>query len=134
MDKMFILQLGKENSVCKSVDDAKNFISKFGHLTSAGEKRITALYNGTLRLTRDFAWMNFKHIPELKNYPEQACRMWVKPFNTHGGKRPGSGRPKADTKQLNIRLSMAALNKLSVDAERQGITKSQVVERLILTN
>lgn len=52
----------------------------------------------------------------------------------HGGKRPGSGRPKADTKQLNIRLSIAALNKLSADAERQGISKAQVVERLILTN
>lgn len=52
----------------------------------------------------------------------------------HGGKRPGSGRPKADTKQLNIRLSYAALNKLTLDAERQGFTKSQVVERLILTN
>ena len=53
---------------------------------------------------------------------------------SHGGKRPGSGRPKADTKQLNIRLSNAALNKLSVDAKRQGISKAQVVERLILTN
>lgn len=53
---------------------------------------------------------------------------------THGGKRPGSGRPKADTKQLNIRLSNAALNKLIIDAERQGISKAQVVERLILTN
>lgn len=53
---------------------------------------------------------------------------------SHGGKRPGSGRPKADTKQLNIRLSMAALNKLLLDAERQGISKAQVVERLILSN
>ena len=53
---------------------------------------------------------------------------------SHGGKRLGSGRPKADTKQLNIRLSLAALNKLSLDAERQGISKAQVVERLILTN
>ena len=52
---------------------------------------------------------------------------------SHGGKRPGSGRPKADTKQLNIRLSMAALNKLSLEAERQGISKAQVVERLILS-
>ena len=134
MDKTFILQLGKDNAVCKSVDEAKAFIRRFGHLTSAGEKRITALYNGTLRLSRDFAWMNAKHIPELKNYPEQACRMWVKPFTSHGGKRPGSGRPKSDTKQLNIRISNAALNKLSADAERQGITKAQVVERLILTN
>lgn len=53
---------------------------------------------------------------------------------SHGGKRPGSGRPKADTRQLNIRLSLAALNKLSLDAERQGISKAQLVERLILTN
>ena len=53
---------------------------------------------------------------------------------SHGGKRPGSGRPKADTKQLNIRLSMAALNKLSLEAERQGTSKAQVVERLILSN
>lgn len=51
-----------------------------------------------------------------------------------GGRRLGSGRPKSDTKQLNIRLSITALNKLSLDAERQGITKAQVVERLILTN
>ena len=31
-------------------------------------------------MSRDFAWMMPKHTPELKNYPEQSCRMWVKPI------------------------------------------------------
>ena len=80
--KKFILQLGKEKVVCNDVEEAKNFISRFGHLTSAGEKRITGLFNGTIGMSRDFAWMMPKHIPELKNYPEQSCRMWVKPIPT----------------------------------------------------
>ena len=80
--KKFILQLGKENVVCNDVEEAKKFISRFGHLTSAGEKRITGLFNGTIDMSRDFAWMMPKHIPELKNYPEQSCRMWVKPIPT----------------------------------------------------
>lgn len=78
--KKFILQLGKENVVCNNVEEAKKFISRFGHLTSAGEKRITGLFNGTISMSRDFAWMMPKHIPELKEYPEQSCRMWVKPI------------------------------------------------------
>lgn len=78
--KKFILQLGKEKIVCNDVEEAKTFISRFGHLTSAGEKRITGLFNGTIGMSRDFAWMMPKHIPELKNYPEQSCRMWVKPI------------------------------------------------------
>lgn len=77
--KKFILQLGKENVVCNNVEEAKKFISRFGHLTSAGEKRIIGLFDGTIGISRDFAWMMPKHIPELKNYPEQHCRMWVKP-------------------------------------------------------
>ena len=68
--KKYILQLGKENAVCNSVEEAKEFISRFGHLTSAGEKRITGLFDGTIGMSRDFAWMMPKHIPELKNYPE----------------------------------------------------------------
>lgn len=78
--KKFILQLGKENAVCNGVEEAKKFISRFGHLTSAGEKRITGLFDGTISMSRDFAWLMPKHIPELKNYPEQSCRMWVKPI------------------------------------------------------
>ena len=77
--KKFILQLGKESATCSNIEEAKQFIGRFGHLTSAGEKRITGLFNGTIDINRDFAWMMPKHIPELKNYPEQACRMWVKP-------------------------------------------------------
>ncbi len=77
----FILQLGKENAVCNNVEEAKKFISRFGHLTSAGEKRITGLFDGTIGMSRDFAWMMTKHIPELKNYSEQSCRMWVKPIH-----------------------------------------------------
>lgn len=79
--KKFILQLGKESEVCNNVEEAKKFIFRFGHLTSAGEKRITGLFNGTIDMSRDFAWMVPKHIPELKNYPEQSCRMWVKPIS-----------------------------------------------------
>ena len=78
--KQFVLQLGKESKVCPNIADAKEFISRFGHLTSAGEKRITGLFDGTICISRDFAWMMPKHIPELKNYPEQHCRMWIKPF------------------------------------------------------
>ena len=77
--KKLILQLGKENASCSNVEEAKQFIGRFGHLTSAGEKRIAGLFDGSIYINRDFAWMMPKHIPELKNYPEQACRMWVKP-------------------------------------------------------
>ena len=78
--KKFILQLGKENEVCANVEEAKKFIGRFGHLTSAGEKRIKGIFEGTIKVTRDFAWMMPKHIPELILYPEQSCRMWVKPY------------------------------------------------------
>ena len=78
--KKFILQLGKENEVCTNVEEAKKFIGRFGHLTSAGEKRIKGLFDGTIKVTRDFAWMMPKHIPELIIYPEQSCRIWVKPY------------------------------------------------------
>ena len=78
--KKFILQLGKERATCSNVEEAKQFIGQFGHLSSAGEKRIAGLFNGTIVINRDFAWMMPKHIPELKNYPEQAWRMWVKPI------------------------------------------------------
>lgn len=79
--KKFVLQLGKDNAVCNNVEEAKKFISRFGHLTSEGEKRITGLFNGTIDMSRDFAWMMPKHIPELILYPEQSCRMWVKPIS-----------------------------------------------------
>lgn len=78
--KQFLLQLGKEVKVCNNIEEAKEFISRFGHLTSAGEKRISGFFDGTIGMSRDFAWMMPKHIPELKSYPEQYCRMWVKPF------------------------------------------------------
>ena len=80
--KQFILQLGKQSEVCSDIEEAKEFISRFGHLTSAGEKRLAALFDDVLAINRDFAWMMPKHIPELKNYPEQHCRMWIKPFPT----------------------------------------------------
>ena len=78
--EQFILQLGKQSKVCSDIEEAKEFISRFGHLTSAGEKRLAALFDGVLTINRDFAWMMPKHIPELKNYPEQHCRIWIKPF------------------------------------------------------
>ena len=78
--KKFILQLGKESAACSNVEEAKQFIGRFGHLTSAGEKRIAGFFDGTIDINRDFAWMMPKHIPEMKNYPEQTCRMWVKPI------------------------------------------------------
>ena len=80
--KQFFLQLGKQSKVCSDIEEAKEFISRFGHLTSAGEKRLAALFDDVLAINRDFAWMMPKHIPELKNYPEQHCRMWIKPFPT----------------------------------------------------
>lgn len=80
--KQFILQLGKDSKVCSNIVEAKDFIFRFGHLTSAGEKRIIGLFDGSICLSRDFAWMMPKHIPELRNYPDQHCRMWIKPFPT----------------------------------------------------
>ena len=61
--KQFILQLGKQNKVCSDIEEAKEFISRFGHLTSAGEKRLEALFDDVLTINRDFAWMMHKHIP-----------------------------------------------------------------------
>ncbi len=75
-----LLQLGKDNKVCNNTEEAIEFISNFGHLTSAGKKRLEGLFSGRISIHRDFAWMMPKHIPELKNYPEQSCRMWVKPY------------------------------------------------------
>lgn len=46
-----------------------------------------------------------------------------------GGKRPGSGRPKSDTQQLNIRLDKTALSKLN-DASKQS-SKSKIIQDLI---
>ena len=80
--EQFILQLGKQSKVCSDIEEAKEFISRFGHLTSAGEKRLAALFDDVLTINRDFACMMPKHIPELINYPEQHCRMWIKPFPT----------------------------------------------------
>ena len=80
--KQFLLQLGKQSKICSDIEEAKEFISRLGHLTSAGEKRLAALFDGVLTINRDFAWMMPKHIPELKNYPEQHCRMWIKLFST----------------------------------------------------
>ncbi len=66
--------------VCNNVEEAEKFINLFGHLTSQGRKRIKAFYNGDLKINyKGFAWMNPKHIPELKNYPEQSVRMWINP-------------------------------------------------------
>ena len=84
--KQFLLQLGEESKVCSNIAEAKEFVSRFGHLTSAGEKRITGLFDGTIGINRDFAWMMPKHIPELKNYPEQHCRMWIKPCSADTNK------------------------------------------------
>ena len=80
--KQFICKLGKQSKICSDIEEAKEFTSRFGHLTSAGEKRLAALFDDVLTINRDFAWMMPKHIPELINYPEQHCRMWIKPFPT----------------------------------------------------
>ncbi len=68
------------SKVCNNVEEAEEFINLFGHLTSQGRKRIKAFYNGDLRINyKGFAWMFPKHILELKDYPEQHFRMWIKP-------------------------------------------------------
>ena len=41
--EQFILQLGKQSKVCSDIEEAKEFISRFGHLTSAGEKTTCSL-------------------------------------------------------------------------------------------
>lgn len=78
--KKLLLQLGKKSRICNNIEEAKDFVAKFGHLTSAGEKRLIGLFEGKISITRDFSWLNPKHIPELKDFSEQSCRMWVKPY------------------------------------------------------
>lgn len=53
----------------------------------------------------------------------------VQSTKTRGGKRPGSGRPKLDTQQLNIRLDKIALSKLN-EASTQS-SKSKIIQDLI---
>lgn len=78
--KKFILQLGKKKIVCYNVEKVEKFVSGFRYLPSASEKRITDLFifNGAISICRGFAWMMPKHMPKLKNYLEQFCRMWLK--------------------------------------------------------
>ncbi len=76
--KKFILQLGKKKVVCYNVEEVEKLVSGFRYLPSAGEKRITGLFKGAISICRGFAWMMPKHIPELKNYTEQSCGMWIK--------------------------------------------------------
>lgn len=48
---------------------------------------------------------------------------------TRGGKRPGCGRPKLDTQQLNIRLDKTALSKLNEASKHSS--KSKIIQDLI---
>lgn len=48
-----------------------------------------------------------------------------------GGARAGAGRPPANTKQIGIRISVDAANKLEQLAKEQECTKSQIIERLL---
>lgn len=50
----------------------------------------------------------------------------------HGGKRQNAGRPKKDTRQLNIRISNTAFEIVEQEARIQGTTKANIIERLIL--
>lgn len=50
----------------------------------------------------------------------------------HGGKRQNAGRPKKDTRQLNIRISNTAFEIVEQEAMIQGTTKANIIERLIL--
>lgn len=50
----------------------------------------------------------------------------------HGGKRQNAGRPKKDTRQLNIRISNTAFDIVEQEASSQETTKANIIERLIL--
>lgn len=50
----------------------------------------------------------------------------------HGGKRPHSGRKRRDTRQFNIRISNTAFEIVEQEAMKQGTTKAQIIEQLIL--
>lgn len=50
----------------------------------------------------------------------------------HGGKRQNAGRPKKDTRQLNIRISNTAFEIVDQEARKLGTTKANIIERLIL--
>lgn len=50
----------------------------------------------------------------------------------HGGKRQNAGRPKKDTRQLNIRISNIAFEIVEQEARNLGTTKANIIERLIL--
>lgn len=46
----------------------------------------------------------------------------------HGGKRQNAGRPKKDTRQLNIRISNTAFEIVEQEARIQGIPKANIIE------
>lgn len=50
----------------------------------------------------------------------------------HGGKRKNAGRPRKDTRQLNIRISNTAFEIVEQEARMQDTTKANIIERLIL--
>lgn len=52
----------------------------------------------------------------------------------HGGKRQNAGRPRKDTRQLNIRICNIAFEIVEQEARNLGTTKANIIERLILNN
>ena len=54
-----------------------------------------------------------------------------KPKNTHGGKRPGAGRPLAHNVQLLVRLKPATAEKLKDLAEELDMTPGQWLDQCL---
>lgn len=50
----------------------------------------------------------------------------------HGGKRQNAGRPRKDTRQLNIRISNTAFEIVDQEARKLCTTKANIIERLII--
>jgi len=57
--------------------------------------------------------------------------METKPKLTHGGKRPGSGRPRLDTVPKMYKLAPKIIERIKLIARAQNRTESSVVNELL---
>jgi hypothetical protein len=55
----------------------------------------------------------------------------TKPKLTHGGKRPGSGRPRVDTVPTMYKLELEIIERIKLIAKEQDRTESSVVNEFL---
>jgi hypothetical protein len=55
----------------------------------------------------------------------------TKPKLTHGGKRPGSGRPRVDTVPKMYKLEPRVIDAVKAIAQEQNLTESAVANELL---